>query len=405
VATVLVISLSDLGSDPRVDRQIGFLRGDHRVIAAGLGPPAYENVEYLELGRAASDREQAPARPPLVPRAARAATALLRLHRVNYWGEPAHRQWRRMLGSVGADVVVVNDTAALPLAFAAAVDAPVVFDAHEYSPSEFETSRSWSLLVGPRVRWICRRYLPRVAGMMAVSQGIADRYEREFGPSSVVVTNAPRYEELAPTPVDDPVRLVHFGWPDPQRRLEDTLAAMELLDEHYSLDLLLRGPGPAGYLDQLRRRSDGDRRIRFLDPVPMRDISRFANPYDIGVFLLPPQHVNQEFTLPNKFFEYIQGRIVPAIGPSPEMARIVREWDCGIIADDYTPESFAAAIAGTSRARLAELKEHVDRAANELCAERNRPIVLDLVARALDETASSAGRPSLPSARGARASR
>jgi glycosyltransferase involved in cell wall biosynthesis len=220
----------------------------------------------------------------------------------------------------------------------------------------------------------------------------------------VVVTNAGRFQPLAPTVVGDPIRLVHFGWPAPQRRLEDTLAAMDLLDEHYRLDLLLAGPGPSGYLDDLRRRAAGDPRIRFLDPVPMREIPRFANAYDIGVFLLPPQHANQEFTLPNKFFEYIQGRIVPAIGPSPEMARIVREWDCGIVAEDYTPEAFAAAIAGASRARLSELKQNVDRAARELGAERNRPIVLDVVARALDRSATSGDLPSLPSAGEARAS-
>jgi glycosyltransferase involved in cell wall biosynthesis len=405
VSKVLVMSLSDLGTDPRVDRQIGFLRETHRVIAAGLGPPAYEDVEYLELGRAEADQEQPPTRPSLLPRAARAATALLRLHHIAYWGDPAHRRWRVLLSGLGSDLVLVNDAAALPLAFAAATDAPVVFDAHEYAPTEFETSRLWRLLARPRVRWICRRYLPRLAGMMAVSEGIANRYLRDFAVRSVVVTNAPRFEALTPSEVHDPIRLVHFGWPDPQRRLEETLAAMQLLNEHYRLDLLLAGSGPAGYLDQLCDRASGDPRIRFLDPVPMREITRFANAYDIGVFLLPPQHVNQEFTLPNKFFEYIQGRIVPAIGPSPEMARIVREWDCGIVAADYTPEAFAAAIAGTSRARLAELKQNVDRAARELCAERNRPIVLDVVARALGEATSSAGRPSFPSAGEARASR
>ena len=405
MATVLVISLSDLGTDPRVDRQIGFLREEHRLIAVGLGPPAYEDVEYVELGRMEPDQEQAQARPPLLPRLARAATALLRLHRFAYWAEPAHRQWRRMLGDLGSELVLVNDTAALPLAFAVADGAPVVFDAHEYSPSEFETSRSWRLLVRPRVRWICRRYLPRVAGMMAVSWGIADRYESDFGVRSVVVTNAPRFEALEPSVVGDPIRLVHFGWPDPQRRLEDTLAAMELLDEHYTLDLLLAGSGPPGYLDSLRRRAAGHPGVRFLDPVPMRDLPPFANAYDIGVFLLPPQHINQEFTLPNKFFEYIQGRIVPAIGPSPEMARIVNEWDCGIVADAYTPEAFAAAIAATGRERLAELKGNVERAARELCAEHNRPVVLDVVGKALAGSASSAGPSNLPSAREARASR
>ena len=219
--------------------------------------------------------------------------------------------------------------------------------------------------------------------MTSVSQGIADRYERDFGVRSVVVTNAPRFEELAPSPVGDPIRLVHFGWPDPQRRLEDTLTAMGHLDERYSLDLLLVDTGPTGYLETLRRQVADDPRICFLDPVPMRELPRFANTYDIGVFLLPPQHVNQEFTLPNKFFEYLQARIAPAIGPSPEMARIVREWECGIVADDYSPEAFAAAIGATDRQRLTELKGNADRAARELNAERNRPVVLDVVARAL----------------------
>ena len=400
MTTVLVISASDLGSDPRVDRQIDFLRGEHRVIAAGFGPPAFEDVEYLELERV---ELSGPAR--LWTRALRLMGGVLRLHGLVQRSDPDHRRWRPALELLGADVIVVNDPGVLPLAFSVAGGAPVVFDAHEYAPSEFETVRAWRLLERPRVRWTCRRYLPRVAGMMSVSRGIADRYERDFGVPSVVVTNASRFEDLAPSEVGDPIRIVHYGWPDPQRRLEDTLTAMELLDEHYSLDLLLAGQGPSGYLDELRRRAAGDPRIRFLDPVPMRELSRFANAYDIGVFLLPPQHVNQEYALPNKFFEYIQGRIVPAIGPSPEMARIVREWDCGIVADDYTPAAFAAAIAGTSRARLAELKENVARAAGELCAERNRGIVLDVVARALSGTASSVGRSNLPSAGEARASR
>jgi glycosyltransferase involved in cell wall biosynthesis len=399
VATVLIISLSELGSDPRVDRQIDFLREEHRVIAAGFGPPSYEDVEYVELERA---EVSGPVR--LADRTVRVARALLGLHRSAYWSDPNHRLWRRALDGLGADLVIVNDTIVLPVAFSVADGAPVVFDAHEYSPSEFEMSWAWRVFVRPRVRWICRQYLTHISGMTAVSQGIAAQYERDFGVSSVIVTNAPRYESLAPTPVGDPIRLIHFGWPDPQRRLEDTLAAMDLLDDHYSLDLFLMvGDSSRPHLEKLEERAGGDPRVRFRDPAPMRDLPRVANAYDIGVFLLPPQHVNQEFTLPNKFFEYIQGRIVPAIGPSPEMARIVRECDCGIVAEDYTPEAFATAIRRTSPARLAELKENVDRAARELCAERNAPIVLDLVARALGEAASSAALPSLPSTGEARA--
>ena len=399
VATVLVISLSDLGSDPRVDRQIDFLREGHRVIVAGFGPPAYDDVEFVELEGAVLS---GPFR--RIKRMAALARRSLGLHEQGYWSDPDHRRWRELLGGLGADLVLVNDTRALPLACSVAGDAPVVFDAHEYSPAEFEVSRLWRLLERPHLRWICRRYLRRVAGMMAVSEGIAARYERDFGVRSVVVTNAARFEPLTPSEIGKIIRLVHFGWPDPQRRLGDTLAAMQLLDENYSLDLVLMvGEGSRRHFELLRERAAGDPRIRFLDPVPMRELPRFANAYDIGVFLLPPQHVNQEFTLPNKFFEYIQGRIVPAIGPSPEMARIAREWDCGIVADDYTPEAFAAAIAGTSRERLMELKRDADRAARELCAERNRGIVLGVVDEAL--ASRREGRSRRPSAGAARASR
>jgi glycosyltransferase involved in cell wall biosynthesis len=380
VATVLVISLSDLGRDPRVDRQIDFLRGEHRVIAAGFGPPADGDLEFVDLGPTGAGGS---------PRRgfARVLRAL-RLHRAAYWLDPDHRRWRRRLRSVEADAIVVNDAIVLPLASLLAAGKPVVFDAHEYAPVEWETSRAWRLLRRPQVRWACRTYLPQVGGMTAVSPEIAARYEREAAVPATVVTNAPRYEELEPSEIGETIRLVHFGWPDPMRRLDRTIEAMSRLDEAYSLDLLLMTPEALrGELRRLQRLAADDPRIRFLDPVPMRELTRFANRYDIGVHMLPPATFNQRFALPNKFFEYIQARIAPAIGPSPEMTRILRDWDCGIVASDYTPDALAAAIAETTRARLAELKRNSDRAAHELCAERNREVVLDVVRRALDSSA------------------
>ncbi len=386
MATVLVISLSDLGKDPRVDRQIDFLRGEHRVIAAGLGPPAHQDVEYVPL---ASDRR--PGAADRLRGALARALRILRVHRAAYWLDPELRRQRRLLAGVEADALMVNDAIALPLVLSVAAAKPVVFDAHEYAPVEWETSRAWRMSMRPHVRWICRAYLPRVARITAVSPEIGSRYEADSGVSATIVTNAPRFEKLAPSEVGDTIRLVHFGWPDPMRRLGDTIEAMGLLDGAYSLDLLLITPESLrGELGELQRLAAGDPRIRFLDPVPMRELPRFANGYDIGVHLLPPATFNQKFALPNKFFEYIQARIVPAIGPSPEMARILGEWDCGIVAADYTPEALAAAISGTSRERLAELKRNADRAAGELSAAHNRQVVLDAVAQALSPAAAGA---------------
>lgn len=76
-----------------------------------------------------------------------------------------------------------------------------------------------------------------------------------------------------------------------------------------------------------------------LEPVPMHRIVSFASTYDIGVFLLPPTNFNYRNALPNKLFEFIQARLAVAIGPSPQMAAVVREWNCGIVSDDFTPAS------------------------------------------------------------------
>jgi glycosyltransferase involved in cell wall biosynthesis len=393
MATILVVSLSDFGTDPRVDRQIDFLRGDHHVIAAGFGPPIYDDVDFVEL-----DVAKLPRYPRFLLELGIAhGERLLGLNKRAYWADRSLRHWRPLLSWIRKDLTIVNDLIVLPLAFSIDDEAPVVFDAHEHAPSEYVSSRAWRLLRRRHVRWICRTFLTRVAGMMAVSPGIGALYQREFGTPSVVVTNAARFHDLEPSQVHEPVRLVHFGIADPQRRLGDTLDAVKMLGAGYTLDLLLMAEGRLQeHLSDLRRSVAGEPRIRFLDPVPMRELVPFANSYDVGLFMLPSATPQAEFTLPNKFFEYIQAGIVPAIGPSPDMARIVREWDCGIVAEEYTPEALAAAIASVASERLAELKRNAHRAARQLCAERNRELVIDVVDRALR---SGRGTAAVPAAR------
>lgn len=43
---VMIIAFSDLGRDPRVYRQIQYLKNDFQVIAVGTGDPGVEEVEY-----------------------------------------------------------------------------------------------------------------------------------------------------------------------------------------------------------------------------------------------------------------------------------------------------------------------------------------------------------------------
>ena len=85
-----------------------------------------------------------------------------------------------------------------------------------------------------------------------------------------------------------------------------------------------------GYRDELVARADAIEGVRVLPALPMRELVKEANAYDIGLYLLGEANANHRAALPNKFFEFIQARLALAIGPSPEMARIVNEyglWD------------------------------------------------------------------------------
>lgn len=370
--SVLVLSLSDLRSDPRVHRQLQCLAGRFRVTAAGLAPPSVAVERYIPM--------QAQAPQGLAGRVKAALLLLLRRFETYYWSRPHVTATLRGVGSEKFDVILANDLNTLPLALKIAGGrARVVFDAHEFAPREFEDLWTWRLFFQRFADVFCRRYLPKVDAMMTVCDGIAEEYRRLYGVASIVVTSAPPYQALAPAPVQaDVVRMIHHGSAIPSRKLELMIDMMRHLDPRFRLDFMLM-PVNRDYLARLQALAAGDERIRFLDPVPMPDIPAFCNRYDIGVFLLPPVNYNYAMALPNKFFEFVQARLAIAIGPSPEMARLVRRHDIGVVSDDFSPASLAKQLQTLSAERIAECKRQADLAARELCAENNQKLILGLV--------------------------
>lgn len=377
MSRILVLSFSDLARDPRVDRQIEFLQSDYEVIAAGLAPPQDPRAAFVDLSH--------PSRPFLAEglrQAGSLASLLLGRYEQVYWRHPDNRAAVQRLAHHGADLVIANDLAALPLACRVAGGAPVVFDAHELSTEEHADRLWWRTIMRPYADALLRAYLPRTTAMITVAPGIAERYADGFGVDPVVITNAPPMANLAPTAVGRPIRLVHHGGADPQRRIELMIEAMDLLDDRFELSLMLM-PSHPRYLGRLRRMAARRDRVRFVAPAPQRQIVAACNQYDAGVYLLPPGNENLRHALPNKLFEFIQSRLAVAIGPSPEMAKIVRERGCGVVAEDFSPRGLADALNELTPERVSAYKQASHRAAAELNAESNRGRLLSLISRAL----------------------
>jgi hypothetical protein len=161
---------------------------------------------------------------------------------------------------------------------------------------------------------------------------------------------------------------------------------MDHLPRHFSLDLILM-PGDRRYIKRLERLCSSRPRVRILPPLPFAELVTATNAYDVGVFLVPPVSFNLRFTLPNKFFEFIQARLMIAIGPSPEMARYVREYDLGVVADDFRPATLAAALSRLSASDIQRHKENAHRAAARLNSNQTDIQVRELALGATPATA------------------
>ena len=88
--------------------------------------------------------------------------------------------------------------------------------------------------------------------------------------------------------------------------------------------------------------------------------------YDIGFFYNEPLTFNLRHSLPNKFFEFIQARLAVAIGPSPDMAFIVNQYGCGIVASSFTVESMADSMNQLTSDHIDVMKKNADKAAKLL---------------------------------------
>jgi hypothetical protein len=92
-----------------------------------------------------------------------------------------------------------------------------------------------------------------------------------------------------------------------------------------------------------------------------------------------PDSRNLEFSLPNKFFEAIQGRLGLVIGESPMMSEIVTEYGNGVIVDGWSTEDLAATLAALTGERIAALKSASHRAAMDINAETERAAFLESI--------------------------
>lgn len=197
--TLLILSFTEAVRDARILKQVALFKGSFRVVTCTYGPAPLGVVEHIQV----------PSSEAISYMNGRMIT--LKLYSLVYWRTPAIVWANRTLRGRRFDVVLADDYEAVPLALSLKPKYGVHADLHEYAPSQFEHVQAWNKRIKPYREWVVRKYVSRADSWTAACQGFADKYNEVFGFLPEVVTNAAPYANLSPTPVEDPIRLVHHG--------------------------------------------------------------------------------------------------------------------------------------------------------------------------------------------------
>jgi hypothetical protein len=361
---LLIVTQRTLHTAPRIIREIEALQADFRIHTIGLTPPkasVQSHTHSAILEESTSFKALRKLRRVLLNRyIARTHIQKSKLRRVN-----------KLLHDLKPSVVICHECFDVPY-FAALKEKygyKLVFNAHEYYPLEFDEDPNWASTWQLYYEDLYRQILPSVDLFINVCDSIREKCLEVFGVDSLVIPNASFYHACEPTEVHQPIRLIHHGGAIQSRKIEEMIDVAKLLGPQYELSLMLM-PIDSGYFEELKALAAPLPNVKFIETVPFSSIVPTLNTYDMGIYILPPTSFNNAIALPNKLYEFIQAKLTVAIGPSPEMARIVNEHQVGIVANSFQAADLAKAIQALSIEDIRTFKANTQAAAQKLSAEQ-----------------------------------
>lgn len=243
------------------------------------------------------------------------------------------------------DIYHCHDTETWPIGYMLAQEsgAKLVCDSHEFFPDYI--CREWytdllkyeltKLLVKARGEYI--RHADKV---IVVSEEIADKLQQEYDlpekPTVIYNTRPfgtiPQAKNLLREKygIDDRFRIMLFqGNMETSRGIE---IAIKVLPYVENTVFVAAGAGKNDYISRLRELAENlgvSSRVIFTGLIPNNELLLYSSFADVLVYFGQPLLTNMEFSLPNKFFDYIFAERPLVICDLISMKRMVQDYGLG----------------------------------------------------------------------------
>lgn len=367
---VLIFAYHDINRDPRALRQIRWLSEKYDIDYISKIPDEKLNANFITL----------PSGSYWISKF-RLIFLVIRLYKKYLWAKN-YKELYDKIKKNNYELIIVHHINLLPFIQSFKNSSIIVLDAHEYYTEVYDESFIWRILMKPFHSWLAVEYLKICNLVIAVNESMAERYSKEFRVNAAYITNAVDYEEFEPSIVNQhEIKLLHHGLASPSRKIEAMIEIMKYTDQRFTLTLVLLEISKFSefYVNKLKKMAGSNPRITFMKPVAMKDVVKFGNDFDIGLFMMPPTNYNEEYSLANKVFQFIQSRLMLAFSPLPEMKKIVIDYNLGIVSDNYEPKNLAEKLNKLTTDEIYNYKLNSHKLSKELSSEANRKKFLDII--------------------------
>ena len=369
---ILILTNRPLHRGPRIIREIEALKNDYKIIAFGTTPPPFEVVEFEKMNTISIFER-----------------VLHKLYRIinggKLWEGIFYTLNKKLVGmfkKYKPDIIITHEPEFLPYIYRYKdkYKYKVVFNSHEYNPGQFETMKNWANTYGRFYVNLYKKYLNKLDLLVNVCDSIAIKCKDEFGKDSIVIPNAcTYYPNIAPVLRDSqekPIKMIHHGGAMRERKIEYMIEAARKLGSSFQLDIMLV-PGNQDYLDELKSLAENIDNVNVIPPVDFCEIVPFINQCDIGLFNLSPYTFNYLHALPNKLFEFIQARLCIVVSNSPEMRKVVEQYNLGLVSKGFSADELYDCLKNIDMNQINNFKINADKAAEKLSAEKYYQYYLD----------------------------
>lgn len=205
-----------------------------------------------------------------------------------------------------------------------------VYDAHELFTELKEVvtkpreSKIW--------RWIERTTLPRFNFNYTVGEYCALYFQEKYHKNYAVVRNATILKPFT-IPEKKDKYILYQGWVNEGRCFEELIPAMQ----HVDIPLIICGEG--NYFEQAQQLAveyNVTDKITFKGFVPPDELKQYTENAYIGITLFHAVSKSNEYSLANRFFDYMHHGVPQLCMNFPEYQNINKKYELAVLLDDPT---------------------------------------------------------------------